>query len=106
MDVEARLRKLEEKYRRALSGAVAAKARFLALNEGSHTQRARDMAKHAWLRVDARRQVLARSLWSLQFSLSDRAGIQAQAQRAAIHFQAAAEPSCETPSAQAAFHFV
>jgi hypothetical protein len=30
MDVEARLRKLEIRYRTALSGAVAAKARYLA----------------------------------------------------------------------------
>jgi hypothetical protein len=69
MDAQVLLHHLERSYRRALSGAVAAKARYLALaDDRATTQSARDLARGAWLKLDARKQKIGRRIWSLQFA--------------------------------------
>ena len=60
MDIEARLRKLESRYRAALSAAVAAKAHYLALaGERSATPAAIERAKSLWRQIDARKRAIA-----------------------------------------------
>ncbi len=46
-------------YRSALSGAVVAKARYLALHEGASTPAAVARAYSVWKQLEARRRVLA-----------------------------------------------
>jgi hypothetical protein len=58
--VEARLRTLERLYREALSGAVVAKSRYLALvDERSATGAAIERAYSTWQQLELRRRVLA-----------------------------------------------
>jgi hypothetical protein len=57
--LQAELRNIESLYRSALSGAVVAKARYLALNEGASTPAAAARAYSVWKQLEARRRVLA-----------------------------------------------
>jgi hypothetical protein len=60
MDIEARLRQLEFRYRSTLSAAVAAKAKYLALvGEPGTTPAAVERAKAAWQKFDARKRAIA-----------------------------------------------
>jgi hypothetical protein len=60
MDVESRLRKLEFRYRAALSAAVSAKAHYLALaGEPSATPAALERAKSNWQQLDSRKRAIA-----------------------------------------------
>jgi hypothetical protein len=74
MDIEARLRKLESRYRAALSAAVAAKANYLALaGEPSATPSAIDRAKSLWQQLESRKRTIAAQMGELE-SLEDAAG--------------------------------
>jgi hypothetical protein len=74
MDIEARLRKLESRYRAALSAAVAAKAHYLALaGERSATPAAIERAKSLWQQIDARKRTLAAQMGELE-ALEDAPG--------------------------------
>jgi hypothetical protein len=74
MDIEARLRKLESRYRAALSATVAAKANYLALaGEPSSTPAAIERANAHWRQLDARKRTLAAQMGELE-SLEDAAG--------------------------------
>jgi hypothetical protein len=67
MDIEIRLRKLESRYRAALSGAVAAKANYLALaGEPSATPTAVDRAKCSWQQLEARKGAIAAQMSELE----------------------------------------
>lgn len=67
MDIEVRLRKLESTYRAALSGTVAAKARYLALaGDSSATAAAVERAKARWQQLDASRRGIAAQLGQLE----------------------------------------
>jgi hypothetical protein len=60
LQVEGHLRTLEKRYRAALSGAVVAKSRYLALaDERSATSPAIERAYLTWQQLEARRRVLA-----------------------------------------------
>jgi ABC-type transport system involved in cytochrome bd biosynthesis fused ATPase/permease subunit len=60
MDIETRLRKLESRYRAALSSAVAAKAHYLALaGEASATPAAVERAKAYWQQLESRKKAIA-----------------------------------------------
>jgi hypothetical protein len=60
MDIEARLRKLESRYRAALSAAVAAKAHYLALaGEPSATPTAIERAKSRWQQLESGKKAIA-----------------------------------------------
>jgi hypothetical protein len=67
MDLENRLRKLESLYRTTLSAAVAAKARYLALQgEPGATAAAVERAKAAWQALESRKTLLARQMVELE----------------------------------------
>jgi hypothetical protein len=67
MDIEARLRRLEYRYRAALSAAVAAKAHYLALaGESSATPAAVERAKSRWQTLDLRRHTIAAQMGELE----------------------------------------
>lgn len=67
MDIEYRLRKLESEYRAVLSSAVAAKARYLALEgESGATTAAIERSKSAWQRLELRRALLAAKMMELE----------------------------------------
>ena len=67
LDIEARLRKLEFRYRAALSATVAAKANFLALaGEPSATTFAIERAKSQWQQLDARKRTIAAQMGELE----------------------------------------
>lgn len=53
------MRNTDSLYRSALSGAVVAKARYLALHEGASTPAAVARAYSEWEQLEARRRVLA-----------------------------------------------
>jgi hypothetical protein len=53
------LRQVESLYRAVLSGAVVAKARYVALQESPCTQMGIARARVAWKKLEARRAVLA-----------------------------------------------
>lgn len=58
--IQAELRNIESSYRCALSGAVVAKARYLALHEGgASTPAAVARAHSVWKQLEARRHILA-----------------------------------------------
>jgi 7-keto-8-aminopelargonate synthetase-like enzyme len=60
MDIETRLRKLESRYRAALSAAVAAKAHYLALaGEPSATPAAIERAKSRWQQLESGKKAIA-----------------------------------------------
>src|ERR1700737_424775 len=67
MDIETRLRKLESRYRAALSTAVAAKAHYLALaGEPSATPAAVERAKSYWKQLDSRKRTIAPQMAELE----------------------------------------
>jgi hypothetical protein len=57
--IQMELRNIESMYRSALSGAVVAKARYLALHEGASTPAAVARAHSVWKQLEARRRMLA-----------------------------------------------
>ena len=60
MDIESHLRKLESRYRAALSATVAAKAHYLALvDEPSATSAAIQRAQSRWRELDERKRTIA-----------------------------------------------
>jgi hypothetical protein len=60
MDIETRLRKLESRYRTALSAAVAAKAHYLALaGEPGATPAAIERAKSRWQQLESGKKAIA-----------------------------------------------
>ena len=67
MDIEARLRKLEARYRAALSATVAAKAHYLSLaGEPTATPAAVQTAKTRWQTLDNRRRGIAARMGELE----------------------------------------
>lgn len=59
MDIESRLRKLESRYRAALSAAVTAKSHYLALSgEAGTTPSATRRAHAQWLRFEAHKKLI------------------------------------------------
>ncbi len=67
MDIEARLRKLESRYRAALSATVAAKATYLALaGEPSATPMAVERAKAQWQQLAASKRTIAAQMGELE----------------------------------------
>jgi hypothetical protein len=60
MDIEARLRALESRYRQALSATVSAKAHYLALlDEPAATPAAVKRARAQWENLEARKRAVA-----------------------------------------------
>ncbi len=60
MDIEVRLRRLESRYRAALSATIAAKAHYWALaGEPSATPAAIECANARWQQLDARKRTIA-----------------------------------------------
>jgi hypothetical protein len=67
MDIDARLRNLELRYRSTLSASVAAKARYLALEgELSSTPAAIVRAKSAWENLEAYKAGITAQIHALQ----------------------------------------
>jgi hypothetical protein len=67
MDIETRLRKLESRYRAALSAAVAAKAHYLALaGEPSATPAAVERANALWKQLESRKRTIAAQMGELE----------------------------------------
>ncbi len=67
MDIEVRLRKLEIRYRAALSATVAAKATYLALaSEPSATPTAVERARAQWQQLAARKRTIAAQMGELE----------------------------------------
>jgi hypothetical protein len=67
MDIESRLRKLEARYRAALSATVAAKAHYLSLSgEPSATRVAVEQAKVRWQVLDTRKRGIAARMGELE----------------------------------------
>jgi hypothetical protein len=62
------LRQLERRHRAALSGAVVAKAYYLAqVGEQFSTPASRERARLRWKRIEARRHELAEQLSNMQY---------------------------------------
>jgi hypothetical protein len=73
MDIEARLRSLEARYRQALSRAVGAKANYLALlDEPGSTPAAIQKAKLEWGRLEERRRAVAARMAEIEDLEPDR----------------------------------
>jgi hypothetical protein len=67
MDIEARLRALESRYRQAANAAVAAKAHYLAiLDEGGANAAAIRRARQHWLNWDERKRAVAARMGELE----------------------------------------
>ena len=67
MDIEDRLKKLQSLFTYALSGAVAAKARYLAtLGEPGSTQAAVAKAKMAWQQLEVRKTAIIARMVELE----------------------------------------
>ncbi len=67
MDIEDRLKKLQSLFTYALSGAVAARARYLAiLGEPGSTQAAIAKAKMAWQQLEARKTAIIARMVALE----------------------------------------
>lgn len=67
MDIEYRLRKFESSYRHALSAAVAAKARYLALDgAATSTPAAIERAKSEWQRLESCKAFLVAKMAELE----------------------------------------
>ena len=67
MDIEVQLRKLESRYRVALSGAVAAKAHYLALrSEPSAARRDVEQAEIQWQAFESRKRALAARMGEIE----------------------------------------
>jgi hypothetical protein len=67
MDIEDRLKRLQSLFTYALSGAVAAKARYLALRgDPSSTPAAIARAKMAWQQLEARKTAIISRMVALE----------------------------------------
>jgi hypothetical protein len=67
MDIEARLRSLESRYRKTLSGAIAAKAHYLALlEEPGSTAAAISRARSQWETLDIRKREIAARMGEIE----------------------------------------
>jgi hypothetical protein len=67
MDIEARLRKMESRYRTALSAAVAAKAHSLALaGEASAMPATVERARSQWQQLESRKREIAAQIGELE----------------------------------------
>lgn len=67
MDIEDRLKRLQSLFTHALSGAVAAKARYLALRgDQSSTPAAIARAKMAWQQLEARKTAIISRMVALE----------------------------------------
>jgi hypothetical protein len=67
MDIEARLRKLESRYRTVLSAAVAAKAQYLALaGEPCTTPTAVERKRSFWHQLESRKRTIAAQMGELE----------------------------------------
>jgi hypothetical protein len=67
MNIEIRLRRLESRYRAALSAAVAAKARYLALGgEPGSTAAAIGRAEEVWQRLESQKASLVAQMAELE----------------------------------------
>jgi hypothetical protein len=67
VDIEYRLRKLESSYRHALSAAVAARARYLALDgEANSSPAAIERAKAKWQRLESNKTFLVAKMAALE----------------------------------------
>jgi hypothetical protein len=67
MDIEDRLKMLQSLFTHALSGAVAAKARYLAvLGEAGSTSAAIAKAKLAWQQLEARKTAIIARMVELE----------------------------------------
>ena len=67
MDIEARLRALESRYRQTLSATVAAKALYLALlDEPNSTSTAVKRAREQWETFDARKHGIAARMGEIE----------------------------------------
>ena len=66
MEIEQRLQRLHERYRNALSAAVAAKAEYFALaGEPSATAGSVQHAATRWQQIEARKRSIAASIQSM-----------------------------------------
>jgi hypothetical protein len=67
VDIEDRLKKLQSMFTYALSGAVAAKARYLAImGEQGSTQAAIAKAKMAWQQLEVRKTAIIARMVELE----------------------------------------
>jgi len=67
MDIEVRFRKLESRYRTALSAAVAARANYLALAGVSGvTPAAVERAKSLWQQIEFRKRIIVAKMAELE----------------------------------------
>jgi hypothetical protein len=67
MDIEQRLQRLQERYRRALSEAVGAKAEYFALAcEPSATADSVQRAAARWQQIKARKRSIAASMRAME----------------------------------------
>jgi hypothetical protein len=106
MEVETRLYHLERKYRRALSGAVAAKARYLALTDDhSANAVARNHARRAWLLLDTIKQAIAQRIWALQSANSHRAAARPRIPAAPLRWLPSPDSDRGSSGGQEAFRF-
>jgi hypothetical protein len=67
VDIEAQLRQLESRYRAALSGAVAAKAHYLALcSEPLNAPAELARAKERWDMLESRKHAIAARMGEIE----------------------------------------
>jgi hypothetical protein len=67
MDIEFRLRKLESRYRAALSASVAAKSHYLALaGESGATPTAIRRAHDQWQQLESRKKLIAERMGEIE----------------------------------------
>jgi hypothetical protein len=86
VDIEDRLKRLQSLFTHALSGAVAAKARYLALRgDLSSTPAAIARAKMAWQQLEARKTAIISRMVALEEldQLATREPLEVQEQNAA-----------------------
>lgn len=75
MDIENRIRRLEQRYRAAFSSAVAAKAHYMALaGEPSSSAIAVKRADEQWTQWEARKKTLVAQMDSLERLETEMAG--------------------------------
>jgi len=67
MDIEFRLRKLESRYRAALSASVAAKSHYLALaGESGATPTAVRRARDQWQHLESRKKLIVERMGEVE----------------------------------------
>ena len=76
MDIEDRLKKLQSLFTYALSGAVAAKARYLAiLGDPASTAAAIAIAKMTWQQLEARKTAIIARMVELEELVEEAAAV-------------------------------